>query len=40
MDYAYIAVLTTPQGCPAADASLRVTYRTIWGRPEDILESP
>ena len=24
------------QGNPAADTSLGVTYRTIWGRPEDV----
>ena len=24
------------QGRPAADASLGVTYRTIWGRPKDV----
>ena len=28
--------MNTSQGCPAADASLGVTYRTIWGRPEDV----
>ena len=36
MDYGSIDVLSTSQGRPAADASLGVTYRTIWGRPEDV----
>ena len=35
MDYGSVDVLSTSQGRPAADASLGVTYRTIWGRPED-----
>ena len=36
MDYGYIDVLSTSQGRPAADATFGVTYRTIWGRPEDV----
>ena len=36
MDYGSIDVLSTSQGRSAADASLGVPYRTIWGRPEDV----
>ena len=36
MDYGKIDVLSTSQGRPTADASLGVTYRTRWGRPEDV----
>ena len=36
IDYGYIYALSKSQGRPAEDASLRVTYRTIWGHPEDI----
>ena len=28
--------LSTSQGHPAKGSPLRVTYRTIWGRPEDV----
>ena len=31
-----VDVMSTSQGRPAADASLDVTYRTRWGRPEDV----
>ena len=36
MDYGSIDVLSTSQGRPTADASLGVTYRAIWGRPDDV----
>ena len=32
----YGDVLRTSQGRPAADAFVGVTYRTIWGQPEDV----
>ena len=37
MDYGEIDVLSTSQGRPAKDASLGATYRTIRGRPADVL---
>ena len=39
MDYGSIDILSTSQGPPAKDASLSVTYRTIWGCPKDVLPS-
>ena len=36
MDYGKIDVLSTSQGCPAADASLGLTYRTIRGHLENV----
>ena len=37
MDYGLIDVLSTSQRRPATDASLGVTYRTIWGRPKEVM---
>ena len=36
MDYVQIDVLSTSDGRPAADASLGLTYWTIWTRPENV----
>ena len=36
MDDGEIDVLSTSQGRPAANCSLAFTYRTIYGRPEDV----
>ena len=36
MDYGQIVILSTSQGRPAADASFGVTYRTRWGRHENV----
>ena len=39
MDYGYIDVPSTSQGCPIADTSFGVTYRTIRERSEDVRTS-
>ena len=36
MDYGYIDVLRTSNGLPAVITSLGVTYKTIWGRLQDV----
>ena len=36
IDHSQTDVLITSKRRPTADASLGVTYRTIWGRPQDV----